>query len=648
MKINELKHLFDKKEHGCECGCDHCHHEEEAEESNLSLILLGVSALLVVISLFGINNVLRIIIQIIAVILAAYPIAFSVYNNVRDFKNFSFSEIELMFISIVAACCLGQLREAAAVGILYRVGEMLEEKALEQSRRNIDEVSKIQQDFANVILSDGTVKKVHAEEVKIGTRIRVLPYERFPIDGVIYEGESTVDASAVTGESMPIDVGRGTEIKSGMLNGSGSVSMVTIQTFGESTASRIVKMVEEAAEKKGKAQKAITKFAKIYTPVVVALAVLIAIIPSIITKDPADWISRALVFLVASCPCALVISIPLGFYSGLGAAAKKGILVKGSVFAENFAQAQAVAFDKTGTLTTGVFEIETVHPIGECSEDMVLTLAAAAEHFSSHPIAKSIVSVGPELNEELLLDFKEYAGSGASVTLAGKKILCGSKKLLAENGIDGSYLPDGDICVALDKKIVGTITMRTKLRRGAAKMIEDLKAQGIKRAVMLTGDSEVAAKSVSEKCNLDECYCNLLPGEKLQKLEEIRSRYGKTVYIGDGINDAPVLAEADAGIAMGLGTQAASEAADIILTNDDLTNVAPAHRLFRQTVGTMKFNIIFSLAIKAVVLLLGILGIAPVWLAVFADVGVCIICVIVSSLIGKNTKFLKFLNGFAK
>lgn len=644
MKINELKKLFQHKEHGCECGCDHCHHEEEAEESNLSLILLGVSALLVIISLFGINEVLSIIIQIIAVILAAYPIAISVYKNVRDFRNFSFTEIELMFISIVAACCLGQFREAAAVGILYRVGEMLEEKAIENSRKNIDEVSKIQQDFANIILPDGTTRKISAADVELGSRIRVLPYERFPIDGVVFEGSSTADASAVTGESMPIDIAKGTEVKSGMLNGNGTVSVVTIQTFGESTASRIVKMVEEAAEKKGKTQKAITKFAKIYTPAVVILAVLIAIIPSIITKDPADWISRALVFLVASCPCALVISIPLGFYSGLGTAAKNGILVKGSAFAENFAKAQAVVFDKTGTLTTGFFEIDSVHPVGNCNEDMVLTLAAAAEHFSSHPIAKSIVSVAPELNEALLEDFREYAGSGASVMLAGRKILCGSKKLLADNGIDSSYLPDGDICVAMGSKIIGTITMRTKLRRGAAEMVAALKEQGIKRAVMLTGDNEIAAKSVSEECELDEFYCNLLPEDKLRKLEQIRAQYGKTVYIGDGINDAPVLAEADAGIAMGLGTQAASEAADIILTNDDLTHIAPAHRLFRQTVGAMKFNIIFSLAVKALVLLLGILGIAPIWLAVFADVGVCIICVMISSLIGKDVKFLKFLN----
>ena len=629
--------------HNRECdGCSHCHHEEEAEESRLSLILLSISAVLVIISLVPINNILSIIFQIVAVLLSAYPIALSVFNNVKNLKKFSLSEMELMLIAIVAACCLGQFCEAAAVAILYRVGELLEEKAVEQSRKNIDAVSKIQQDFANVILPDGTTEKVHAEDVKIGTKIRVLPYERFPIDGVVFEGVSTADASAITGESLPIDICRGTEIKSGIRNGKSAVAMVTTETFGESTAARIVKMVEEAAEKKGKTQKAITKFARIYTPVVVILAVLIAIIPSIITKDPADWVSRALVFLVASCPCALVISIPLGFYSGLGAAAKNGIIVKGTAFAEAFAKAQAIVFDKTGTLTTGSFEIDSIHPIGKFSEEQVLTLAAAAEHFSSHPIAKSIVKFAPEIDETLLEDFTELAGSGASVMLGGRKIICGSKKMLTEEGIDASYLPDGDICVAIGGRIIGTITMRSRLRDGAAEMVDALKTQGIKAAIMLTGDSEIAAKTVADECDIDEYYCNLMPADKLEKLEQIKENYGRVVYVGDGINDAPVLAEADAGIAMGLGTQAASEAADIILTNDDLSRLAPAHMLFKQTVGAMNFNIAFSLGIKFLVLLLGILGIAPIWLAVFADVGVCIICVLISSLIGTDIRLPDF------
>lgn len=632
---HEHEHEHEHEHIGCDGCCDHCHEHEEEEESKLSLILLAVSAALVFISILPIGNVLKMIFGIIAVGLSAYPIIFSVAKNI---KHFSLSEMELMFIAIVAACCLGEFREAAAVGILYRVGEILEEKAVAKSRKNIDDVTKIQQDFANLINSDGTIEKVHADDVEVGSMIKVMPYERFPIDGVVCEGISTADASAITGESMPVDISVGDDVKSGMVNGKGAVTVRTTAAFGDSTASRIIKMVEEASERKGKTQKAITKFAKIYTPVVVGLAVVIAIIGSIATKNPAEWIRRALVFLVASCPCALVISIPLGFYSGLGAAAKNGIIVKGSAYAEAFAKARAIVFDKTGTLTTGNFEIDKIVPLNGLNEKLVLSLAAAAEHFSSHPIAKSICAAAPELDEKMLSDFTETAGNGTSVTLAGKKILCGSKKMLAEEGIDVSKLHEGDICVAVEGVAVGMISLKSTVRDSASEMISELKDRGIESAVMLTGDNENAARQVAEECGIDKYFCNLMPDEKLEKLEEVKAQYGNVVYIGDGINDAPVLAAADAGIAMGLGTQAASEAADIILTNDDLSKIAPAHSIFKQTVSAMKFNIIFSLAVKLLVLILGVLGMAPIWLAVFADVGVCLICILVASLIGTDIK----------
>lgn len=622
--------------HSCDGCCEHCHEEES--ENRLSLILLAVSAALVLISLIPMNRVLCTIISVAAVILSAYPIIFAI---AKKNKLLPISEIELMFIAIIAACAIAQFREAAAVAILYRVGEMLEEKAIARSRKNIDAVARIKQDFANLVLPDGTTQKVRAEEVKIGSKIKILPHEIFPLDGLVYDGESTADASAVTGESLPFDISRGTQIKSGTINGANAVTMVTTADFSESTASRIVKMVEDAAERKGKTQKAITKFAGIYTPVVVGLAIIIAIIPSIITKNPAEWIRRALVFLVASCPCALVISIPLGFYSGLGAAAKKGIIVKGTAFAEAFANAQAVVFDKTGTLTTDSFEVEKITPLDGFTEEMVLVLAGAAEHFSSHPVAKSIAALAPKIDEPLLSDFTEASGYGTSVRLGGKKILCGSKKLLSNEGIDVSALPDGEICVALENRAIGSIKLKSEIRSGAAEMVYTLRQQGIKTAVMLTGDNKNAATDVAKKCGIDSYYCGLLPQDKLEKLESIKAEYGKTVYIGDGINDAPVLAAADAGIAMGLGTQAANEAADIILTDNDLTRLAPAHKLFKQTVSAMKFNIIFSLGVKLLVLILGIFGAAPIWLAVFADVGVCLICVLVSSLIGTERKALK-------
>ncbi len=620
--------------HGCACGCGGCAHDDEEEETKLSLSLLGVSSVLVVVGLFLKSvPVVQTIVGIIAVVLAAYPLVFKVYGDIKSRK---FTEIELMLISVIAACCIGELRDAALVAILYRIGELIEDKAVENSRKSIDSVAKIQQDYAHLVTDDGTTKKVHADQVPVGAKITVLPYERFPIDGIVESGISTADASAITGESLPITLGKGVEVKSGMVNGKDSVTVITTELFGNSTASRIVKMVEDAAEKKGNVQKFITRFAKYYTPVVVIAAIALAIIGSIVTKDIASWVKRALIFLVASCPCAIVISIPLGFYTGIGAAAKDGIIVKGSVFIEAFAKAKTFVFDKTGTLTTGSFEVSKVTSLSRFSEAQILALAAAAEYYSSHPIAKSIVAAAPKIKETYLSDFREVAGGGTSIVFDGKRILCGGKRLLETEGIETPDYMDGDVCVVFEGKIVGTITLRSSLRKGVEDMIEQLRDQGVEHIIMLTGDNETASDEVAKAVNLDEYYCNLLPEEKLSHLEEIKNEYGNVVYVGDGINDAPVLASADAGVAMGLGTQAASEAADVILTNDRLDKLASAHKLFKRTVNIVHFNIIFAIAIKMIVLILGAAGYAPVWLAVFADVGVCVICILISTLIGKS------------
>lgn len=628
--IHEHEHCHS---HGCAC-CDNCGHDhEEEEESKLSKILLGASALLVIIGFFIKSApIASTVIGIAAVVLAAYPFVFKAYN---DLKQKSFGEIELMLISVVAACFIGEYRDAALVAILYRIGEMLEDRAVENSRRSIDAVSKIQQDFANLVCEDGTTQKVHAEDVPIGSKIIVLPYEHFPIDGIVESGISTADASAITGESLPVTLGRGSEVKSGMINGKDSVTVITTELFGNSTASRIVKMVEDAAERKGNVQKFITRFAKYYTPVVVIIALALGIIGSIATKNPTEWIRRALIFLVASCPCAIVISIPLGFYTGIGTAAKNGIIVKGSVFIEAFSRAKTVVFDKTGTLTTGNFEVSRITPMSDFSEKEILTLAAAAEFYSSHPIAKSIVKAAPKIDERYLSEFREVAGGGTSVLFNGKRILCGGRRLLETEGIEAPDYTDGDICVVLGDKIIGTITLRSSLRKGVEEMLEQLRDRGIENVIMLTGDNEAASDEVANAVNIDEYYCNLLPEEKLEHLEEIKQEYGKVIYVGDGINDAPVLASADVGVAMGLGTQAASEAADVILTNDRLDKLAGAHRLFKRTINIVYFNIIFALAVKLIVLVLGATGFTPVWLAVFADTGVCLICVLISALIGK-------------
>ncbi len=618
--------------HGCACGGEH------REESKLDKITLALSAVLVAVSLIPLPEVLTAILLLFAVVLSVYPIAIKIFKSIEHFR---FDETELMLIAVAAACCLGEQREAALVAVLYRIGEMLEEKSIKKSRKSIDEVSKIQQDFAHLINADGTTETVHADEVQIGSLIKILPHERFPIDGIVTEGFSTADASAITGESLPVSLEAGTAVKSGMINGENTVTVKTTCEFSSSTASRIVQMVEDASERKGKTQKMITRIARVYTPVVVILAAIIAIVPSIITKNPSEWVSRALVFLVASCPCALVISVPLGFYTGLGAAAKKGIIVKGTTFIEAVAKAKTVIFDKTGTLTTDSFEIEKITALGKFSEAELLAIAGAAEHFSSHPIAKTISALAPEISENLLSDFKEKAGNGSSVIFAGKKVLCGSKSFLKSEGVDVAAFNENEICVSVDGVAVGSILMKSKLRDGAKELISTLKANGVAHTVMLTGDNEASAKAVAEECGLDEYHSGLLPSEKLAQLERLKDG-GKVIYVGDGINDAPVLAAADAGVAMGLGTQAANEAGDIIITDNKLNRFAVAHGIFKKTHKAIWFNILFSIGIKLLVLILGAVGVAPISLAVFADVGVCLICVAVSSMIGieySNKKF---------
>lgn len=617
------------------CGCCHEHTHEHGEENGIiGKVTLAASMALLIISFIPFGQTVRTIIAAAAVVISAYPIVFDCFMNISNIKKFRLSETELMTITILAACLLGEFREAAAVAILNRIGEMLEDIAVQNSRKSIDALSKIQQDFAHLVMPDGSISTVNAESVAVGSEITVLPNERFPIDGIVKSGASTADASAITGESLPINLEPGVEIKSGMMNGAQSVNVITTCEFAESTASRIIQMVEEAAEKKGNTQRFITKFAKYYTPIVVLCAVLLAVIPSIITKDYREWIYRALVFLAASCPCAIIISVPLGFYRGLGAAAKNGILVKGAAYIEAVAKAKVFAFDKTGTLTNGEFEIEKITPCDGFTEEQVLAAASAAEHFSTHPLGKSIAALTGNIDESVLSDFEEIAGKGVAVKLCGRQLYCGGTKLMAMKNIDIGGLPVDEIYVAESGRAIGSVKMKSFVRQGAKRLISELKKQGIAKTVMLTGDSDMRAREVVDECGLDGYYSELTPKDKTQQLEKLREQYGKTVYVGDGINDAPVLAMADAGVAMGLGAQAATEAADIILADDSLERLAETHRLFKRTVATVNFNIVFALAFKLVVLVLGIFGLAPMWLAVLSDVGICLLCVLISSFIG--------------
>lgn len=622
-------HCCESHSSGCGCCHEHGHAGEKGEKVNLITLCVSVAAL--ILSFIPLGETVQTVLGIAAVVLSAYPIVLSCFGNIKKFR---LTETELMTITVIAACVLGEFREAAAVAILNRIGEMLEEFAVRNSKKSIDALSEIQQDFAHIAEADGSMRTVNAADVAIGTEIIVLPNERFPIDGIVSGGASTADASAITGESLPINLEPGSEVKSGMMNGVQSVKVTTTCEFGESTASRIIKMVEEASEKKGETQRFITKFAKYYTPAVVVCALLLAVVPSVITGDYREWIYRALVFLAASCPCAIIISVPLGFYRGLGAAAKRGILVKGAAFAEAFAKAKVFAFDKTGTLTTGEFEIEKITPCEGYTEGQVLAASAAAEYYSTHPLGRSIASCAENIDETNLSDFEEIAGRGVGVKLCGRQLYCGGKRLMESNNIDVSGMPENEIYVAESGKAIGSIKMKSTVRSQAAKMIEELKNQGAKATFMLTGDNEAQAKSVAAECGLDGYYAGLTPKDKTDRLAEIKEKYGTTVYVGDGINDAPVLAMADAGVAMGLGAQAASEAADVILADDSIERIAQAHKLFKQTVSTVNFNIIFALVFKFAVLILGAFGLAPMWLAVLSDVGICLICVLISSSIG--------------
>lgn len=630
--------------HGGEsCGCAHEHHHggdtcacghEHVKETKLQKYLLIASAVLFLISFIKIAAIPEIvysIILIISAVAAAYPVA------VTSFKHVIKGDVDenvLMTIAVIAAMALGEFAEAAAVSIFFRVGEALEEAASKRSRNSIRSLSEIQADTANIITSSNDVESVKAESVEVGSTIVIYPHERVPLDCVVIHGRSMTDASAITGESMPVSAEKGTKLLSGTINGNETLIAKTTDTLEESTASRIIKMVETASAKKGRTQKIITRIAAYYTPAVVALAIIVAVVPSIITGQWAEWIHRALALLVASCPCALVLSVPLGFFTSMGTAARKGILVKGSKYIEETAKANCVIFDKTGTLTTDTIKVSNVSsPVGLDSQ-AVLLLAAAAEAHSTHPIAKAIKEAAPEVDSKYISDFKEIPGHGASAVFAGKEVLCGSKKLFEDNGIDCAQY--SGVLVALNGRLVGSISLESEIRPDAEEAIKELRSSGIGHIAMLTGDNEESARAIAKKVDIDEFYAELLPGDKIDMLEQIRNEHGKVIYVGDGINDAPVLAAANVGVGMGFGSQAANEAADMVLTNNSLTKLAQARKLAAKTVSIVKGNIIFIMAVKIIILILCIIGVAPMWLAVFADVGVCLISVIISSMIASD------------
>ena len=553
-------------------------------------------------------------------------------------KGQVFDENFLMTVATIGAFTINQYPEAVAVMLFYEIGETIQGYAVNKSRSSISSLMDIRADYANIIIN-GKEKKVSPETVKVEDVILVKPGEKVPLDGVVIEGESFIDTSALTGESVPRKIVPNDEILSGGINTSGLLKVKVTKKFGESTVSRILEMVENAASKKADTEKFITKFAKVYTPIVVVLAILIAVIPSIFIKDAlfSTWLYRALVFLVVSCPCALVVSVPLGFFAGIGGASKKGVLVKGSNYLELLKDLETVVFDKTGTLTEGVFSVAEINTNG-IDKEKLIEVAAMAESFSNHPIAISIIKeYGKEIDKEVIKEYKEISGRGIKAVINNEEVLVGNSKLMNEFNILYNEIDSIGTVVycAINGEFKGSIVISDKIKENAVEALINLKKAGVKKTVMLTGDNKKTAYKVGEKINIDEVHSELLPLDKVKEVEEIMKRSnknGKLAFVGDGVNDAPVLARADIGIAMGgIGSDAAIEAADIVLMKDDINALVDAINVSKKTNKILWQNIVFALGIKILVMVLGTFGIANMWTAVFADVGVTIIAIINST-----------------
>ena len=545
-----------------------------------------------------------------------------------------FDENFLMTIATIGALILGEHSEGVAVMLFYQVGEWFQSYAVSKSRRSITSLMDIRPDYAN-IEQDGKLVQVDPDEVQIGSTIIVKPGERIPLDGTIIKGSSTLDTSALTGESMPREVEPGMEVISGCINQTGILTIRTTKEFGESTVAKILDLVENASDKKGRIENFITRFARYYTPAVVFAALALAILPPIITGQAFSiWIYRALTFLVISCPCALVISIPLSFFGGIGGASKIGVLVKGSNYLEALAHAEMVVFDKTGTLTKGSFAVSEIHS-NDMKDHQLLELAAYAEDYSNHPISLSIKNAyGKKIDNTRITDVQEIAGHGVQALIDGKTVLAGNAKLMIREHIKYTACPSVGtvVYVACNGKYAGCIVIEDEIKADAPAAIRSLKSAGIRRTVMLTGDADAVGKKVANRLGLDQAYTELLPADKVDRVEDLlkqKSEKGTLVFVGDGINDAPVLARADIGIAMGgLGSDAAIEAADVVLMTDEPSKIATVMRIARKTIRIANQNIVFALGIKFLVLILGAFGYANMWAAVFADVGVSVIAIL--------------------
>lgn len=616
--------------------------EKEAEDGKENLGWLIISGILFIIG-FVFNEQLHetpyswleYAVLLTAYLLVGWPVIFRSFKKIV--RGQLFDENFLMTIATMGAVIIHQLPEAAGVMLFYAIGEFFQDKAVNRSRRSIKALLDIQPDYANLKENGGT-KKVRSEEVEVGQTIVVKPGEKVPLDGVILEGESFADTSALTGESVPRKVEPGEVILAGMINGQGLITVKVTKLFGESSVARILNMVEKASERKAPTEQFITLFAKYYTPVVVGVAALIAVVPPFIIPGAtfSEWIYRALVILVISCPCALMVSIPLGYFGGIGGASRNGVLIKGANYLDALTHAHTVVFDKTGTLTKGVFRVTEANPKNDFSKEELIAAAAGAETFSNHPIAQSIREAHDQkISSDRISDYQEIPAHGISAVVDGKKVLAGNDRLMHRENIEHEdcNVEGTSVYVAIDGKYAGYIVISDEIRDDAKKAIERLKAIGVQKTIMLTGDEKSVAKRVAAKLGLDSFYAELLPEDKVSRVEELMEdipnrKKQKLIFVGDGVNDAPVITRADLGVAMGgLGSDAAIEAADVVLMEDAPSKLARAMEIARRTNRIVRQNICLALGVKAIFIFLGSVGVASIWEAVFADVGVTLMAV---------------------
>jgi len=633
----KIQKLMDSIEKGSRLKVTETGEKDNDDSDRLSKTRLSIYIIAAVSYFAGMffieNPAIELVLFIFAYMVFGYYVLLKSAKNIL--RGRVFDENFLMSIATIGALIIGEYPEAAAVMMFYQVGELFQDYAVNHSRRAIKSLIAIKPDYANLKTGEG-YKRVAPSEINIGDYIVVRPGERVPLDGVVTEGVSAVDTSALTGESLPRDVGIGSEILSGSINMSGVLTIRVTRMFENSTVSRILEMVESASQKKANAERFITRFAAIYTPLVAGIAVLLALIPPLFFGGEFNqWIYRALLFLVVSCPCALVISIPLGFFGGIGAASRRGILVKGGNYLEALAKVKTVVFDKTGTLTSGSFEVTKLGTAADITEDELLYYAAHAEAFSTHPLAASVIrKFGREPDKSIVTEYAEYAGMGVSAKVSGRTVLLGNKNLFDRSGIETVDKERAGTLMhlAVDGKYAGYVLLEDTVKEDSSKAIESLKALGVEDIIMLTGDSRHAAGSAAEKLNIKTVYSELLPHEKMERLERImdeKSGSGKVAFVGDGINDSPVLARADVGIAMGgTGSDAAIEASDIVVMTDEPGKIPEAIVIARKTRKVVYQNIVLSMAVKAVVLALGAGGVATMWEAVFADVGVALLAIL--------------------